>query len=126
MDDEYNQRLQLERQVSKFKDDLDELRKKHEDTSRDRDRKGKQLDIVSSEKAQLERFRDELVKSREELIGEKEKLVDLNNQLQMKRDALEESVADMEMENQRKSKEITRWSVRLSFCFTELVLVRFA
>ena len=47
MDDEYNQRLQLERQVSKFKDDLDELRKKHEDTSRDRDRKGKQLDIVS-------------------------------------------------------------------------------
>ena len=50
-----------------------------------------------------------MVKGREELIGEKEKLVDLNNQLQMKRDALEESVADMEMENQRKSKEITRW-----------------
>ena len=56
-EEEYNQRLQLERQVSKFKDDLDEMRKKLEETSRDRDRKGKQLDIVSSEKGQLERFR---------------------------------------------------------------------
>ena len=58
-------------------------------------------------------YRDELVKSREELMGEKEKLTDGNNQLQMKRDALEENVADMEMENQRKAKEITRWYVSL-------------
>ena len=49
------------------------------------------------------------MKSREELMGEKEKLTDSVNQLQMKRDALEESVADMEMETQRKAKEITRW-----------------
>ena len=61
------------------------------------------------EKKNLEFTRDEILKSREELLNVRDDLAGNNNMLQVRNDAIEETLADIENDNQHKAKEITQW-----------------
>ena len=83
-----------------------------QDALRAQDRLRGNLDLASSERAQLERVRQQLNEQIDEMTSENQKLQAANTELQRQRDSLEDEKEDVSKDKERQVKENERWSVK--------------